>query len=546
MSGRHRRAGPLLRVHGRSLAGALLPTLLWACASSAQTGLQPSAAGAEEPTLIVALVVDQLRGDLLGRYDDLFEGGLRRVLDSAHQFTNANHRHAVTATAPGHASLSTGVFPSRSGVVSNSWFEQAEDGTWRSVYAVEDSASAIVGFPDYFGRSPRNLMREGLADWVRAADERAQVVSLSRKDRAAVTMAGQARGHVYWMLPEVPTFTTSAYYRDSLPPWVERFNQDVLVPMLADTVWESRVPSHALGRSRGDTASYEGDGTHTWFPHRYAQESREGTLSQPDWAAGTPWPDAATLALAREAVRELDLGGDEAVDYLGLALSQTDLVGHGFGPLSREQLDNLLHLDRELGSFLEFLDEEVGPGRWVLGLSADHGVLTMPEYLAETGEDGARLSAEDIEAIRSLITEATARAAEPDLDRWVADRARDLPFAEAAYAYRDLAEAVPADSFAVLYQNSYYDGRVTGPLGRFGVEVRSRANLLFTTGSTGTSHGSPYWYDRWVPLAFVGPGVEAATEARAALTVDFAPTLARLAGIPVPRDLDGQALLDPP
>ena len=50
------------------------------------------------------------------------------------------------------------------------------------------------------------------------------------------------------------------------------------------------------------------------------------------------------------------------MDYLGISLSQTDLVGHIFGPLSREQLDNLLRLDLELGRFFSFLDEAVGPG----------------------------------------------------------------------------------------------------------------------------------------------------------------------------------------
>ena len=65
----------------------------------------------EKPTLVVYVVVDQLRGDLLERYDSLFTGGIRRLHDGGFRFLSATHDHAKTSTAAGHATLSTGVFP---------------------------------------------------------------------------------------------------------------------------------------------------------------------------------------------------------------------------------------------------------------------------------------------------------------------------------------------------------------------------------------------------------------------------------------------------
>ena len=97
------------------------------------------------PSLVVMIVVDQLRGDMIDHYQEAFSGGLRRFLDEGYSFTNASHAHARTHTAPGHATLSTGVFPSRSGIVANEWFQRADE-AWRSVYAVEDLDSPILGF----------------------------------------------------------------------------------------------------------------------------------------------------------------------------------------------------------------------------------------------------------------------------------------------------------------------------------------------------------------------------------------------------------------
>jgi arylsulfatase A-like enzyme len=55
-------------------------------------------------------------------------------------------------------------------------------------------------------------------------------------------------------------------------------------------------------------------------------------------------------------------------------------------------------------------------------------------------------------------------------------------------------------------------------------------------------HGSPYEVDRQVPLLFMGPGVSHGMSDRRVRTVDVAPTLARLAGIPYPEGIDGVPL----
>ena len=58
----------------------------------------PSVLAQEEtPKLVVMLVVDQLRGDLLDRYEPAFSGRFRRLLDEGFRFTQASHAHARTS-----------------------------------------------------------------------------------------------------------------------------------------------------------------------------------------------------------------------------------------------------------------------------------------------------------------------------------------------------------------------------------------------------------------------------------------------------------------
>jgi predicted AlkP superfamily pyrophosphatase or phosphodiesterase len=524
---------------GASMVAALLAVSLVSTDPPAQ----------ERPTLVVVIVVDQLRADLIQRYSPAFEGGFRRLLDEGYQFTSASQAHAVTHTAAGHATLSTGVFPSRSGIVANDWSQRRGD-AWSPMYAVQDADSPILGVEGLTGRSPRNLLRPGLADWVLAADPDARVVSLSGKDRAAITLAGQTRGEVFWMVPELGRFVTSTYYRTEYPGWVQRVNAEIMPQILADSTWVQSVDERFRHLARPDSAPYEGDGIHTTFPHLASEEVAwtDSTAMDPiefnTWALAQPRLDHAVAELARRAIDELDLGQRGSVDYLAVSFSATDYVGHRYGPLSQEQLDNLVRLDRELGGLLDQLDQRVGRERWVLGLSADHGVMDMPEWTAQNGGTASRTSLPELQqGLVKALREAAAEGTEPPY--WFAQRLatllRERGLVAEAYTTHDLTVGEPSDSFGTLMRNSYYPGRAPGWLTRYGVEMRFGYDQLVHA-ATGTTHGSPYWYDRHVPLILLGPGVTPGQSDEAAYTVDFAPTLAALVGIPVPDDLDGRAL----
>ncbi len=499
--------------------------------------------GQAPPRLVVLVVVDQLRADLLDRYDGVFTAGLRRLRDEGFRFERATHDHAITLTAPGHATITTGTEPRKHGVVSNLWFEIREQ-QWLQVDNVLDPQVALVDDSTLMGASPSVLERSGLADWLQEAHPGAKVVSVSGKARSAVLMATHSQAQVYWFEGALGRFVSSRHYMDGYPEWFEAFHQEVLPTTAGNFIWELEVPEEFRELARPDSADFEGDGIHTTFPHAYADS--EWLFSQGrfwDWWATTPLLDGATRLLAQAAATAEELGQDDAPDLLAVSFSQTDRVGHAYGPLSLEQLDNLHRLDRELGAFLEWLDQEYGTEGYLLAFTADHGVADSPEYTVEQGGWGMRIPRDSAFALQGIMNEVAGNVGGSDraaLARGLRAAVTRISWIEQAWTYPELeASSARADSFTVMQARSHYPGRYSGLLGRQGLEMRFMEHSLLWVYPRGSTHGTPYLYDRHVPFILFGAGVSPGASDEPVSTADVAPTLAEALGIAFPEDLDG-------
>jgi len=180
-----------------------------------------------------------------------------------------------------------------------------------------------------------------------------------------------------------------------------------------------------------------------------------------------------------------------------------------------------------------------------MAVTADHGVLDIPEHAAEEGGRGSRATSDDFTALRRTFREFQEAEGDPvDLADSLANRLESLPFVADAMSVVELTTPPPADSFATLMRNSYHPDRWLGGFGSAGsgVVFRFEEGYYPDASSRGTGHGTPYYYDRHVPLVFFGAGIEAGVSNDPVRSVDIAPTLAALAGISVPDDLDGRAL----
>ena len=356
-------------------------------------------------------------------------------------------------------------------------------------------------------------------------------------------------------------YVTSTYYSSEYPEWVEQFNSDSLpVYIEASRRWESRVPASYHHLARADHAAFEGDKVHTTFPHRYEEELADAIAENPRaalarWFSWTPSLDEATLMLARSGIEAMALGQRDATDCLSIVLSMVDSNSHYYGPLSMETFDTLMRLDKALGEFLEFLDQTLGRDAYVVALSSDHGFPEVPEYRLELGLPGSRIRDEQIE---ELLAEARAEldgflATSDATAGRVAEIAESHDFVEEAFTSVDLShEDESENEFRQLYKNSFRQERIPrlplfslntfhSAIGEAGVMLRLEDGAMIDLDAA--VYGSAYPYDRHVPLIFMGPDVKAGVSDRFVRTVDVAPTLAQLAGIPIPTDLDGQALI---
>ncbi len=512
------------------------------------------------PRLAVVIVVDQMRYDYFVRFAGLFSGGLARLWREGAVFTNVHHDHANTETAPGHATLLTGSYPSHHGIVANDWRSRQ---TGRNVYCVDDSNSALVKSGDKAtndayavdGKSPHRLRRHTLGDWLKTKYPRAKVISVSGKDRSAILMAGFEADAAYWFYAPIGGFVSSRYYLEALPAWAAQWNAARHADRYQGKAWEKSHQEKDYFVSREDLFNAEGDGERSTFPHEFAADdtaiAAASAIGQRfyDWLANTPFVDVLTLEFAQQAVQAERLGADDTPDLLLISLKATDAVGHDYGPLSQESEDNLLRLDAELARFFEFLEKQVGLKNCLIALSADHGVLPLPEELRRRGFESARLSTvEAIDEVKSVESEMqqewqTSRRIlrsglwDVTLDYAVADslgmshaefraaaaaKLRSLSFVSEVFTSDELSATGGAahEYYLERQRHSFYPGRSPD------LAMQIKPYYLVSSKPQGTTHGSPHHYDSHVPMIFWGGRVQPGRIDSPHKTVDFAPTLA--------------------
>ena len=508
-----------------------------------------------QPALIVLLAVDQLRAD---RINATMPGGLGRLMREGYVFSEATLDHGLTSTCPGHIVMSTGVNPGRAGIPGNGYIDHE---TMAHRYCVDDNNASFQVFGTSDIRSPNAITATSLGDWLKESSPESRVFAVSGKDRAAITLGGKKADGVYWYNSLAEKFTSSGFYRDELPDYVNAFNGDqFFVDGFAGSFPE--FWQHAEGSIRRDDYAGESE----MNSRKSAHPLNTGEASQrAERVYFSPFLDVATAALAKRIIVEESLGQRGVTDLLAVSFSATDLVGHLYGPFSAESEDALHRLDEEIALFLELLDETL-KGDYVLALSADHGVQALPEWLVENGQlkcsiEGGRVDVETaakwihwylywnftfpfgdptelIGYSASGITVNAKYAQElgvsvEEIVAFLNEKIEAQPGVAQAWTHQELLES--EDPYARLFRHSFVEGKSAHLIIQF-----EETCLAFRP--QGTSHGSAYLYDRHVPLIFFGQGVAQSTSALESHSLDIAPTLGMHLGLKMPSNLDGQAL----
>ena len=530
------------------------------------------------PRLVVLVVFDQLRGDYLSRWEPYFgEGGFRRLQKEGAWYQNCHFPYASTLTGAGHASILAGCSPAKHGIVANEWYDRDSG---KEMYCVRSLRhQRVPPLPaelpedkqpkkkDRGNVSPELMKAASLADVLKdATGGKARVVSLSFKDRSAILPAGRKPDACYWLDSDTGTFVTSTYYGDKLHPWVEEFNRGRPADQWFGKEWTrlrgdldydkvvgpDDVPGEGTGSKQGRT-----------FPH-----PMNGGLDKPGPASylalyNSPFGNDLLLALTKRAIDAEKLGDSDVPDLLCVSFTSNDAIGHVWGPDSQEVFDMTLRSDLIVKELLNHLDAKVGKGRYLLALTADHGICPIPEVARAREQDAGRVPLETLRRGADEFLEGVFGGGGNDKVRWVEAvangwvylnqttlRGRDVRPAEVeralaqwlpkqpgvftAYTQSELKRGVDAeDALGQRVLRSYYPDRCGDVL------IVLKPNwLLSSTFKTGTTHGSPYGYDTHVPLLVYGPGVKAGIRRERVPPTAIAAIFAQSLGIKPPPDAE--------
>lgn len=536
------------------LASIALPLTVGSAAAqeAALESAQPAAPAAAvtprtPPKLIVAISVDQFSADLFAQYRNRFTDGFARLLQGA-VFPSGYQSHAATETCPGHSTILTGMRPGHTGIIANNWINQKAPRADKEVYCAEDERIPGTDHSSY-QPSDLHLKVPTLGEMMKAANPASRVVSVAGKDRAAIMMGGHKIDELwFWGGKDFVSYEGRA-----VPPAVKR-GREAVARLIAQPQEPLAVPAFCRPLMQpirvGDQTI--GDG-------RFARAAGDTRAFR-----ASPALDGAVFAIAAGLIQDMKLGQGSAPDIISIGASATDYVGHAYGPGGGEMCLQIAELDKTLGGFFAVLDS------WGLDyqvvLTADHGGHDMTERQQQRAIPGeSRVTSElSVKAIGAAIGQQLGIAGPVLLgsegDVYVADsvpgdrrqaviaeavkRLRAIPQVAAALTREEIAAATipatPPETWTLAERaHASYDPERSGDIL---VMLKPRVLGIAKPGpGYVATHGSPWDYDRRVPILFWRKGMAGFEQPQSVETVDIVPTLAATINLPV-RGLDGRCL----
>ena len=532
--------------HSVILAGAAMAAILMAAqpVADAQTQTTP------RPKLVVAIAIDQFRYDYLTRFRAKYHGGLAQMLSEGAVFTNAYYQQAPTVTAVGHSIFLTGAMPSASGIVSNSWYDRAEG---MVVTSVCDWDEKTVGggqhvkgarCTDADPASARRLLVSTLGDELKNASEDSRVIGVSIKSRSAIMPAGHRANAAYWFDDVTGNFVSSTYYIPELPAWAAEFNQKKLPAQYVEKKWDG-------------------------FP-KWDFRPAPGSATPYSKLPASPWGNELIERFAEQAILGEQLGQRGPTDLLTVSFSSNDYVGHRVGPDAPEVEDMAIRTDELIGRLFRLLDQKIGLANVVVVLTADHGVAPVPATDDEVRKtrrmpgDYVYADAEDV--VRTALVKHFGKADwlisgagetslylnRKTLAEFKTPDGRHVEREDVLQVARDALLNTPALHVARVYTSDELTTGVTGDFVAqaldYGFYPKRSGDLMlvldpyFIPGTSGTTHFSPWGYDRHVPVIFFGLGIKPGRYNQTIAPNDIAPTLATMLNIETPSGSSGHVL----
>lgn len=514
------------------------------------------------PKLVVGIVVDQMRWDYLYRYSEKYSAnGFKKLLDEGYSCEQTYINYFPSYTAPGHTAIYTGSVPAVHGIAANDWYERTEN---KVVYCTSDTSVQSVGGSKKAGQqSPHRLYTTTICDELRLATNfKSKTIGIALKDRGAILPAGQAANAAYWFDGITGNWISSSYYMKELPTWVQKFNAQKLPEKYVKENWKTLLDISQYHESTEDDKWYERpfpNEIKPVFEHKVAEIKNQPLAEN---IKSIPYGNTLTAEFAKAAIIGDTLGNRGTTDFLAVSFSPTDYIGHQFGINAIETQDVYIRLDQEIASLLEFLNEKIGKGEYLVFLSADHGGAHAVGFNKENRIPAGNVSEKEIFKIadsvlqqhfqkKNLVSAVINQQLYLDHNNFEKEKinikeACDILIpvlskivgVDRVVAYEQLSETTLTPWFKECLSNQYKPLR-TGDL-----QLLYHPAWMDDWAVKGTTHGSIFPYDTHIPLVFYGWGIKHGETVSKTYITDIAPTIAALLKIQMPNGAIGKPVKD--
>ena len=513
--------------------------------------------GEDRPKLLVRVVVEQMRHEMLLRYWERFDEneGFKKLVNKGLVCKNTKLNYALTEKAPGFATLTTGSNPSTHGIIADYWYNRLSD---EKEFCIDGGKSKIIGSDQVQeGFGPTKLLAGTLGDELKMLDPKSKVFSVSLNPVSAVLGAGNISDGAYWFDDQTGNWVTSTYYTDTLPSWTERFNKKGLQETYMKRQWETLMPDSTYKQSTSDESESEEGFLLIYknnFPYNLSVLKNKSRSYK--YLKYTPYGNTYTKDFAHTLIMNESLGKDAHTDLLTISFSASSYVNDIFGPRSMEMEDLYLRLDRQLDHLLSFLEETVGKNEFLLVLTADRGCADPYEYRNNLSlparnfkpKQGISLMKSYLDIVydnEEWIKSYTKRQLYLDhglIDQHgyglskVQETVANFMVKKSGISYAVKASTLQEGEFSegINYklQNSYHPKRSGDVF--IGLEAGSHEQPV--------NSGSSYNYHAHIPLIWYGNGIPRGRVMREVNLRDIAPTISMLINIPLPEASTGEPI----
>jgi len=520
----------------------------------------PSIVGSNNNTkLTVVVIVDQFAHHYITKLQKHFKYGLNFLLSNGVVYNNAYFPHGVPETTTGHNTLNTGCLPKDHGAVTNAWIDPNNGESIHYADSLDSSKTEVNGLTEQFILNP-------------SENSENKVFAIAIKSHPAIATANKM-GKAIWFDDKTGEFTSSQAYYETIPAWVENFNAKKKLNQLKHVIWNTAYNANSACYKFPHIQNYDHTAYKFSFIKKHKIPVNQDVKNPYEYYLRTPSANEMLFELAQTCIDANYSKNDNNKLFIWLSLSPLDFLAHMYGPDCLEPIDLIYHLDKQLKIFQDYLNKKIGQNKYLLVLTADHGVAHIPEIMQKQGiKKALRISAKDLETqINSMLkekfnisnvvlTEGTKEispvysgdmvvAFDPpsfylnktifntlktDVQSKILSTIKEFlleqPGIKNAWTYQELTNATfEPEQLENFYKNQLYHNRVGD------IICQVEPNCLLTDYPTGTSHMTPYEYDTHVPLIIYQKGVYEKKQINKRVWMpQLAVTLAKMHSIPKP------------